>query len=138
MDKLLQWAILNSATANEDAPATSSDHLRELGPIDDELLEAILGKDEAKLMQECMQVICSKDATHDQKNIAFEDLEMMVGQVDNARNLEPLHMWPILMELLDSTEQDWRMHTAWVCGTAVQNNPPAKEAARYFIESDGV
>jgi len=57
---------------------------------------------------------------------AFDNLEMLVEQIDNATNLENLKLWPLLLSMLDSPESQLRRYAAWTIGTAVQNNPKAQ------------
>lgn len=57
---------------------------------------------------------------------AFDNLELLVEQIDNASNLDVLKLWPPLLSMLSSPEADLRRYAAWVIGTAVQNNPKAQ------------
>lgn len=63
---------------------------------------------------------------------AFDNLELLVEQIDNATNLEILKLWPPLLSLLSSSssssssEPEIRRYAAWTIGTAVQNNPKAQ------------
>ncbi|KAI8093732.1 armadillo-type protein [Halteromyces radiatus] len=44
-------------------------------------------------------------------------------------------LWPVLIQLLSDDEQQVRTGVAWVCGTALQNNPDAQKA---FLEQKGL
>ena len=57
---------------------------------------------------------------------AFDNLELLVEQIDNASNLEVLKLWPPLLSMLSSPEAELRRYAAWVTGTAVQNNHKAQ------------
>src|SRR5436305_3112710 len=58
---------------------------------------------------------------------AFDNLELLVEQIDNASNLDVLKLWPPLIYMLTSSpEPQLRRYAAWVIGTAVQNNPKAQ------------
>ena len=57
---------------------------------------------------------------------AFDNLELLVEQIDNASNLDVLKLWPPLLSMLSSPEAELRRYAAWVTGTAVQNNPKAQ------------
>lgn len=57
---------------------------------------------------------------------AFDNLELLVEQIDNASNLDSLKLWPPLLSTLTSSEPQLRRYAAWVIGTAVQNNPKAQ------------
>ncbi|KAJ1988398.1 hsp70 nucleotide exchange factor fes1 [Dimargaris cristalligena] len=125
MDKLLKWAVLNSATANEDAPATTQprpDHQK----LDPAIIDHILGKDESVLMREAMAVIQNPNLDWEAKEIAFEDLELLVSHIDNANNLVPLQLWGPLMDLLQDPDPRMRSNAAWILGTSLQNNPKAQ------------
>jgi hypothetical protein len=58
--------------------------------------------------------------------VAFDNLEMLVEQIDNAMNLQNLKLWPPLLSLLTAPEPELRRYAVSVIGTAVQNNPKAQ------------
>ncbi|RKP07692.1 armadillo-type protein [Thamnocephalis sphaerospora] len=134
MEKLLKWAILNSATAGEDTTKPSAPQ-RTLKDLDPGIIDVILGKDDAAVMREIMEKLEDPDVDVEQKEVLFEDLEMLVGHIDNAQNLVPLKMWPRVLAFLDAPEPEVRLGGAWIAGTSVQNNPKAKLA---FIQEDGL
>ncbi|KAI9226899.1 MAG: armadillo-type protein [Piptocephalis tieghemiana] len=125
MNNLLNWAILNTATEGEDAKGASP--ARPLQELDPNVIDLILGKDDSTQMKEFVAVASSDLATTEQKELALEDLETLVGQIDNAQNLESLNLWEPLLDLLTSPDPRVRKGVAWVCGTAVQNHPKVKE-----------
>ncbi|KAJ1659567.1 hsp70 nucleotide exchange factor fes1, partial [Dispira simplex] len=133
MEKLLQWAVLNSATQNEDAPSTTQ--TTPASKIDTEVIDQILGKDEATLMKEAMSVITNSEAPLEAREIAFENLELLVSHIDNANNLVPLGLWEPLLGLLKDPVPEIRSNAALVCGTSIQNNPKAQAA---FQERNGL
>ncbi|ORX76074.1 Fes1-domain-containing protein, partial [Basidiobolus meristosporus CBS 931.73] len=133
MDKLLQWAIVNQATESEDAPSQSKPVQME--KLDPGIIDAILGKDDATRMKECMTAIKDENTPLEAKEIAFDDLEMLIEGIDNAMNLENMRLWKPLIEVLDSPHPSLRMNAAWVCGTAIQNNPKAQKA---FMDNNGL
>ncbi|KAK9763226.1 hsp70 nucleotide exchange factor fes1 [Basidiobolus ranarum] len=133
MDKLLQWAIVNQATESEDAPSSRTPS--EMQKLDPGIIDAILGKDDATRMLECMTAIKDAETPLEAKEIAFDDLEMLIEGIDNAMNLENLRLWKPLLEVLDSPHPSLRMNAAWVCGTALQNNPKAQKA---FMDNEGL
>ena len=47
-------------------------------------MEIILGKSESKMMLEALAVIKNPQATTDEKELAWEDFEMLIQQIDNA------------------------------------------------------
>ncbi|KAI9475758.1 MAG: armadillo-type protein [Benjaminiella poitrasii] len=46
-----------------------------------------------------------------------------------------MKLWPAVIKQLEAKEPEVRKGTAWVCGTAVQNNPEAQKA---FMENGGL
>ncbi|KAI9294828.1 Fes1-domain-containing protein [Neoconidiobolus thromboides FSU 785] len=130
MEKLLQWGIKNS-DPEELAKATSNEAVKDLDP---EVIDAILGKSEATMMKENFQVIIDENVDLEQREVAFDNLEMLVEHIDNAKNLTPLKLWAPLIELLKNEHSVIRKYTAWTLGTATQNNPDAQEA---FIQHNG-
>ena len=78
-----------------------------------------------------------QDATLDlaNKEIAFDNLELMIEQLDNANNLDNLGLWPPLISLLSHDEPRLRFMAAWCCGTAVQNNIKSQQA--FVAHQDG-
>ncbi|KAG5439524.1 hypothetical protein PCANB_002099 [Pneumocystis canis] len=103
--------------------------------LDSELIDYIIGKDDAVLMREAMNIITDCSQTLENKKIAFENLEMLVENIYNANNLANMNMWEPLIQQLSSSESIIRMHAASVCGTAVQNNIRGQE---HFLNNGGL
>ncbi|KAJ2598092.1 hsp70 nucleotide exchange factor fes1 [Coemansia sp. RSA 1804] len=135
MDALLKWAILNSATENEDAPATTAQPREPPKKLDPAVIDAILGRPASVQMTECVESTENSETPVEAKAVALDDLEMLVENIDNAINLAPLGLWPRLMALYKDEEQTVRSGALWVSGTAVQNNPKAQLA---FSEHRGM
>ncbi|MCJ1476838.1 hsp70 nucleotide exchange factor fes1 [Lambiella insularis] len=124
MNDLLKWSIENSSTSE---PAPDAPRPR---PVDPEMMRALFsGPSDADLMKQSMAAIISPDITLDNKLVAFDNLEQLIENIDNANNLEPLGLWTPLVELLGHEEQRLRRMAAWCVGTAVQNNEKAQERA---------
>ncbi|KAG0039252.1 hsp70 nucleotide exchange factor fes1 [Podila clonocystis] len=134
LNELLKWSIINQATESEDASA-STEPRKPMEKFDPALIEAILGKSEGQMMLEALQVIKNPQATNDEKDLAWEDFEMLIQQIDNACNIENMKMWPPILEELKNPNPKFREQAAWVCGTATQNNPKAQNA---FITEKGL
>jgi len=117
--------VLNSATRGEDAPSTTS---TTTAPMDTHVIDMILGKSDTVLMRENMAIILSSDTSLDAKVAAFENLELLAGQIDNAKDLEPLKLWTPLLGQFVSEEPVIRSHAVWVCGAAIQNSTEVKKA----------
>jgi len=62
----------------------------------------------------------------EQKDIAWDNLELLVESLDNANDLEPLKLWPRILAFISMTHENAttndRRLAAWVIGTAIQNN----------------
>ncbi|KAI1311936.1 hsp70 nucleotide exchange factor fes1 [Mortierella claussenii] len=125
LNELLKWSIINQATEAEDASASGASQ-KPMEKLDPGLIDAILGKSESQMMLEALTVIKSPQATTDEKELAWEDFEMLIQQIDNAS--KNMKMWPPIIEELKNTNPKIREQAAWVCGTATQNNPKSQAA----------
>lgn len=127
MEKLLKWS-LSAANAPEGAKIENPDP---------QLLSQLFGgKDEVQEMRENMAVILNKEAEKESRLTALDNFEMIIENLDNANNIQPLGMWQSLIGLLDKskeTDDDIRKMVCWIIGTAVQNNPPSQ---KHFLESE--
>lgn len=115
MESLLKWGLENSVPGQ--APDPNGTRLNSAA-----LAQLFGAADDSTLMKEAMAVISSTDpeVTVDDKQVAFDNLEMLCEGLDNANNLENLNLWEPLVAQLDSPEGELRFMAAWVCGTAVQ------------------
>lgn len=133
-DELLKWGIRN-APMNPDGTSSvaqvSADVAAGRRPdlADPGLYEAIMGKSEAQMMQEELAVATDSSRTIEDRCTALDNFEMLIEQVDNANNMAPMGMWPAIRALLDTDAPEIQSATAWVIGTAIQNNDKAQAAA---------
>jgi hsp70-interacting protein len=88
------------------------------------------GPSDADMMKESMSAIMHPDINMENKLVAWDNMEQLVENIDNANNLEPLGLWTPLCNQLKEKEDDHRRMAAWCLGTAVQNNPKAQERVR--------
>lgn len=84
-------------------------------------------RSDADLMRESMAAVRDETIGLDNRVQAFENLEELIANLDNANNMEPLGLWTPLVEQLDSNEADLREFAASCCSTAVQNNIKTQE-----------
>lgn len=91
-----------------------------------DMLDAIMGKSDTVIMKEKMEVILNEKEELSNRLVALDDFEMLIESLDNANNLESLKMWPSLVGLLSSSEDEVVQLACWICGTAIQNNPKAQ------------
>ncbi|CAO3661106.1 unnamed protein product [Umbelopsis vinacea] len=86
-------------------------------------------------MKEAVECVSDPKDTVENKVIALDNLEMLIEGIDNAMNLENMKLWPAIIAQLNNENVEIRKGTAWVCGTAVQNNPKAQQA---FLDNNGL
>ncbi|KAN0080125.1 Armadillo-type fold [Tylopilus felleus] len=119
MESLLRWSIEHSS------PGEAATEKRNIDPA---IIDYILGKPDAQLMKEALNVALDVSKDEDQRIAAMDNLEMLVENIDNANDLRKLQMWEPLHGLLSlpTTTDGLRLQTLWVLGTALQNNPAAQ------------
>ncbi|RVD88186.1 uncharacterized protein DFL_002381 [Arthrobotrys flagrans] len=131
MEKVLAWSVAASAPEQEGED-------RQLPRLDQDALAQLLmgGKSDAEMMVEAMQCITDPTATLENREIAFDNLEQLVENLDNANNLENLKLWePLVGQLRGEVEKEMRFMAAWCIGTAVQNNEKSQDQ---FHKTEGV
>ncbi|CAI2171208.1 12312_t:CDS:2 [Funneliformis geosporum] len=133
MEKLLKWSVENSDSNKIPQPPPQDDPERR--KIGSEIIDVILGKSDGVRIREAIEVISNTNDTLENREIAFDNLEMLVEQIDNANDVENMNLWPKILSFLSFPEKSLRLHAVWVCGTAVQNNPKAQKA---FAEKGGI
>lgn len=133
-DKKLRELLNYSTALSQKDPTSSNAAVASSKQIDTTLLDQIMGPDDAKLMLQSMTAIQDSSLPPDQHEIAFENLEALVEQIDNANNLENLKLWSPLLSQLDrssdpqpaAAEESLSLYRRGACAviaTAVQNNP---------------
>lgn len=120
MESLLRWGIENSTPACDGGTQRMD--------IDPAIIDHILGKPDAVLMKEALEVAVDENQSSDARTQALDDFEMLVENIDNANDLSKLKMWEPLQQLLTSptSTESIKMQTLWIIGTAIQNNPSAQ------------
>ena len=135
-DQLLKWGI-EHAPVHEDGTSSVAHVAADVAAgrrpdlADPGLYDAIMGKSEAQMMQEELDVAINPARTEEDRCIALDNFEMLIEQVDNANNMESLRMWPAVLALMnpEHTTPPIQVGAAWIVGTAVQNNDKAQAAA---------
>ncbi|KAF2859199.1 armadillo/beta-catenin-like repeat-containing protein [Piedraia hortae CBS 480.64] len=126
LNQLLQWSIENSEASRKDATTQPTDQARDpsRGLNPKALTELLGGPSDADLMKMSMSHITApmEEVDLEAKMTAFENFEQIIEQLDNANNMDPLGLWPPLIEQLSHEEASMRKMAAWCCSTAVQNN----------------
>ncbi|KAK2742989.1 hsp70 nucleotide exchange factor fes1 [Onygenales sp. PD_40] len=129
MNNLLKWSLENAnpsqPTTNNTTTTTPHEPPRSLSPT---ALQRLLlnTPSDAELMKNSMAAIRSPTLSLSDKLTAFDNLEQLVENLDNANNLGALGLWTPLVEELAAAEEERRMMGAWCIGTAVQNNESAQ------------
>jgi hsp70-interacting protein len=128
-NNLLQWGIKNSDPAALKEAASAPP--KPMSASDREALQSVMaemrGPSDAQKMEESLDVIEHAEATLEAKLTAFENFELMIQDIDNANNMEQQGLWTRLAKQLESEDAQLRMHAAWCCSTAVQNNIRSQE-----------
>lgn len=154
LNKLLKWSLQNQTpaqsgsdsnqpaqndTATTAAPSTTDGDGDGAAPprgpsLDPSALASILfnAPSDAEMMQRSLAAIKNKEEIPlDSRLVAWDNLEQLVENLDNANNLENLKMWPPLREELETAEAwEEREFAAWCVGTSVQNNVKSQDAVR--------
>ncbi|POY72629.1 hypothetical protein BMF94_4457 [Rhodotorula taiwanensis] len=143
---LLRWGIENAAPGSLAATAQQIKEGKR-PDLNTDILKAMMGQSDAEKMRECLMVISGQwidrdgngevknnaDITTADKYRAWEDLEMLVEDLDNANDLANMDMWRPIVSFLTDADDEVVKHACWVCGTAVQNNPKSQQA---FLAQD--
>ncbi|CCG83313.1 Hsp70 nucleotide exchange factor fes1 [Taphrina deformans PYCC 5710] len=118
-DKLKE--LLNYSTSlSSSTPQTSTTPGRKL---DAAMLDELMGPDDAHLMLSSMTAIEATETSGEEREIAFENLEALVEQIDNAKNLQNLRLWQPVIAQLEKGDVTCRVGGCAVIATALQNNP---------------
>lgn len=135
LNNLLKWGIENTSSPAVNSTSTNGANPSDLetsqsssNGLNAEALHALMGgPSDADLMKESMAAILSPEISLPNKLVAFDNLEQLIEQIDNANNMHTLGLWAPLLTVLQSEESDLRRMAAWCMGTAVQNNLVAQE-----------
>ncbi|OBA19119.1 Fes1-domain-containing protein [Metschnikowia bicuspidata var. bicuspidata NRRL YB-4993] len=121
MEKLLQWSIAQQTGDKETQ--------EKIGQPDPKmLLQLFGGPDEPTLMKQSMMVASNPEATDEDKEIALENFEMLIENLDNANNIENMRLWPAVIDQLHSENQTFQVLSASIIAIATQNNTPSQVA----------
>ncbi|GAA5914318.1 Hsp70 nucleotide exchange factor FES1 [Sporobolomyces salmoneus] len=137
---LLRWGIEHAAPG---ALAQTAQEVKDgkRPDLSTDVLKQIMGTSDADRMRECLQVIegnwvdregkgemkKNEEITDEDKYRAWDDLEMLVEDLDNANDLKSIGGWEPIVKHLSDPDDEIVLRACWVCGTAVQNNPRSLE-----------
>lgn len=134
LNQLLQWSIENSDSTRNDNPEQQQQQ-QQRDPtrgINAKMLSELMGgPSDADRMKDAMHAIVAPVSQIDLENklIAWDNLEQLIEQIDNANNMVPLGLWDPLLRQLDHEEPEMRKNAAQCINTAVQNNVKSQEHA---------
>ncbi|GAA5881054.1 hypothetical protein JCM8547_001584 [Rhodosporidiobolus lusitaniae] len=143
---LLRWGIENAAPGS--IKQVAADVAAGKRPdLDTNILRAMMGTTDADRIRECVNVIeglwvdrdgtgvvkNNEDITAEDRYRAWDDLEMLIEDLDNANDLQNMGLWPRIVKHLTDSDEEVVKRACWVCGTAVQNNPKSQKA---FLDLD--
>lgn len=124
---MLQWAIGNSDPEKlkegaADVQKLSADELLERRQEIKELMEKLKMPSDADLMKIAIDDLNNSSISLEDRQRALQELLVLVEPIDNANDLEKLGgLLPVIQELNNANEEI-RTTSAWVLGTASQNN----------------
>ena len=125
LNSLLQWSIENS-----DANRQSTENKDPSRGLNAEALAQLLGgPSDADRMRGAMAAITApiEQVDLENKEIAWDNFEQLIEQIDNANNMDSMGLWPPLLQQLDHSDSEMRKNAAACCSTAVQNNVKSQE-----------
>lgn len=99
---LLRWGIEHSdpEALQRAAEEASKDQAKCSTKFDKDLIEHILGKDDAVHIKEQMAVFLDESLDQSDREVAFENLEMLLESIDNAKDMKPLGQWDLLCPII--------------------------------------
>ncbi|CAO1637408.1 unnamed protein product [Parajaminaea phylloscopi] len=129
MDALLKWSVKNQDGSGPSSSELADDIKAGKRPdLDPKVLDAIMGKSEAQMMQEELTAAVDSRRSEEDRETALDNFEMLIESIDNANLISSMKMWQPLLGLLGDASPRLQTATLWILGTAVQNNPSAQDA----------
>lgn len=128
MNALLKWSVKNQGGAGPSSKLAEDIKAGKRPDLDPKVIDAIMGKSEAQVMQEELTVAVDEKRSEDDRETALDNFEMLIESIDNANLITAMKMWQPLLDLLATTTPRLQTATLWILGTTVQNNPSAQDA----------
>ncbi|CAO1632398.1 unnamed protein product [Sympodiomycopsis kandeliae] len=129
MDALLKWSMRNQDPSGPSPDQIMTDLKDGKRPdLDPKVLDAMMGKSEAQMMQEELSVAVNQNRSEEDRAVALDNFEMLIESIDNANLITSMKMWQPLLGLLESDSHRIQVASLWILGTAIQNNPSAQNA----------
>ncbi|CAN6218328.1 unnamed protein product [Urochloa humidicola] len=127
LDSMLQWAIGNSDPKKlkeeaADVQKLSADELLKRREEIKELMGKLKMPSDADLIKIAIADLKNSSSSLEDRQRALQELLILVEPIDNANDLDKLGgLLPVIQELSNANEEI-RTTSAWVLGTASQNN----------------
>jgi len=83
---------------------------------------AALMPDQVKLMREALELAANETVTDEEREHGLHNLQELVSDIDNARDLKAINEYPTVLAHLISERPAMQTAAAWVIGSAVQNH----------------
>eukprot|EP00158_Paraphelidium_tribonemae_P001656 Partr_v1_DN24661_c0_g1_i2_m59618 putative Functions as a nucleotide exchange factor (NEF) for Hsp70 chaperones which accelerates the release of ADP. Required for fully efficient Hsp70-mediated folding of proteins (By similarity) len=127
LKKLLRWGLQHSTRA-EDTTTSPDTQVTAREPIDPKWLDVIMGKSDTVRIKECMERLRDIQLPLADRELACDELELLVEDLDNAVTFVKLSLLDLLLPCFLYPERSLRIGALWVLGTMLQNNPAVKLA----------
>lgn len=127
LDGMLQWAIGHSDPAKlqetaKDVQGLSSSELNKRQMEIKELVEELKMPSDAQLMQIAIRDLNNSSLSLEDHHRALQELLVLVEPIDNANDLHKLGGLAVIIGELSNPDPESRTVSAWILGTASQNN----------------
>eukprot|EP01136_Pigoraptor_vietnamica_P019752 Opistho-1_new@67729 len=120
----------DGTSAEKGAPETGEEERpktwEELKSSMEELEKALKMRSEIEILKELVEIVRNPNASASDRVDALNDMEDLVHQVDNARDLDSIGGLMPVIHAIDDTNEDIRATAALVLGSAMQSNPPVQ------------
>jgi nucleotide exchange factor SIL1 len=128
LDSMLQWAIGHSDPAKlketaQDAKRLSPNQLKDRQLELQQLMEKLNTPSDAKLMRIAIDDLNNSSISLEDRYRALHELLILVEHIDNANDLHKLAGIVAVTQELNHPDAEVRRLSAWILGTASQNNP---------------
>ncbi|XP_024310416.1 hsp70 nucleotide exchange factor FES1, partial [Brachypodium distachyon] len=127
LDSMLQWAIGNSDPGKlkeeaADVQKLSEDELLKRRVEIKELMEKLKMPSDADLMKIAITDLNNSSISLEDRQRALQELLILVEPIDNANDLDKIGGLVPVIQDLNNANEEIRITSAWVLGTASQNN----------------
>lgn len=131
LEGMLQWAIGHSDVEKlkekaNNVQRSSPAELKQRQLEIKELMEKLKVPSDAELMKVAIDNLSNYSISLEDRQRALNELLILVEAIDNANDLDKLGGLVAVSRELDNSESEIRTTSAWILGTAGQNNAPVQ------------